>query len=257
MLVARLPSLARGCRGRPDRGRGRIAVGLRGGRHRIPLLGRTGIRRCGALGYGDCGPLGYDGCGPLGRWRGRLGARRVARRLARRVPRLSARSSRRRHGRARGRRGLGGPGIAGPWRPAPHAVCGGVPTEPWWRPDLEGQLRTVGVADVDVEAVDDVDHRNPLAVDEHPVEAAVVDRHPAALVEAQHQVRSGDQRMGDADVGAQIAADHHVVAWREGACRPVVPNGQRGRGWSRHRMQLYRYRARASCTGATASGPCT
>jgi hypothetical protein len=81
---------------------------------------------------------------------------------------------------------------------------------------LEGQLGTVGVADIDVESVDEVGHRDPVAVDEHPVEAAVVDRHPAALVEAQDHVRSRDQGMGDAEVGTQITADHHVVAWRKG-----------------------------------------
>ena len=63
-----------------------------------------------------------------------------------------------------------------------------------------------------------------------PVEAAVVDGHPSALVEAQHQVRPRDQRVGDADVGAQVAADDDVVACREGAGGPVVPNGQRGWG---------------------------
>ena len=74
-----------------------------------------------------------------------------------------------------------------------------------------------------------VDDGHPAAVDEHPVEAAVVDGDPAALVEPQHQVGAGDQGVGDADVGAQITADDDVVAGREGAWRPVVPNGQRRR----------------------------
>ena len=75
----------------------------------------------------------------------------------------------------------------------------------------------------------DVDRRHPAAVDEHAVQRAVVDRQPAALIEAQHQMGARDQRVGDADVGAEVAADDHIVAGREGAFRPVVPNGQRGR----------------------------
>ena len=38
--------------------------------------------------------------------------------------------------------------------------------------------------------------------------------------------------------GAQIAADDDIVAGRVGARRPVVPNGQNGRGWVAHRRQL-------------------
>jgi hypothetical protein len=83
--------------------------------------------------------------------------------------------------------------------------------------DLEGQPGTVGIADVDVESVGDVDHRNPVAVDEHSIEAAVVDRHPAARLEAQDHVRARYQGMGDAEVGAQITADHYVVACCKGA----------------------------------------
>jgi hypothetical protein len=55
-------------------------------------------------------------------------------------------------------------------------------------PDLEGQLWPVGIPDVDGLAVVDVDDRHPVAVDERPVERAVVDRQPPALVEAQQQV---------------------------------------------------------------------
>jgi len=99
-----------------------------------------------------------------------------------------------------------------------------VPADPWW------------IADVQAEPVGDVDRRDALIVDEHAVEAAVVDGHPAALIEAQHQMRSGDQRVGDADVGAKVASDDHVIAWGESAGRPVVLDGQRGRGGSRHRV---------------------
>jgi hypothetical protein len=83
--------------------------------------------------------------------------------------------------------------------------------------DLERQARTVGIADVDLLAVVNVDcgHSPPVCV--HAVEAAVVDCDPAALVEPQHQVGARDQRVGDADIGTEVAADHDVVAWREGA----------------------------------------
>jgi hypothetical protein len=105
--------------------------------------------------------------------------------------------------------------------------------------DLEGQPWAVGVADVDLLAVLDVDGGHPAPVDEHSVEAAVVDGRPAALVEPQNQMCPGYQRVRDAQVCAEVAADDNVVACREGARRPVVPNGQRGRGWSAHRHSLY------------------
>ena len=108
-------------------------------------------------------------------------------------------------------------------------------------PDLETQLWPIGVADVQVLTVLQVDGGYPSVVDVHPVEAAVVDGNPSALIEPQHKMRAGDQRMCDTDVGAKIAADDYVVARREGSGRPVVSNGQRGRGWSAHRDQLYRY----------------
>jgi hypothetical protein len=50
--------------------------------------------------------------------------------------------------------------------------------------DLKGHCRTVGVSDVDPEPVQDVDGRHPPAVDIEPVEAAVVDSNPSALVES-------------------------------------------------------------------------
>ena len=82
--------------------------------------------------------------------------------------------------------------------------------------DLESQLRPIGIADVDGLAVVDVDHRHAAPVDVGAVQRAVVDGQPAALVEAQQQVCPGDQRMCDAHVGAQIAANHDVVTCGEG-----------------------------------------
>ena len=117
-------------------------------------------------------------------------------------------------------------------------VCGGAPGRALVAADLEGQRRAVRVADVDPQPVLDVDGRDPAAVDEQAVEAAVVDGDPSALVEAQHQVGPGDQGVGDAHVGAQVTADDYIVACGEGAFGSVIPNGQRGRGWSTHRDQL-------------------
>ena len=84
--------------------------------------------------------------------------------------------------------------------------------------DLERKARTVGIADVDLLAVVNVDcgHAAPVCV--HTVEAAVVDRDPAALVEPQYQVRSRDQGMGDAHISAKVAADDDITTGREGAC---------------------------------------
>ena len=82
---------------------------------------------------------------------------------------------------------------------------------------LEGQSRPVGVADVDLLAVLDVDGGHAATVDEHAVEAAVVDRHPAALIEPQHHVGSRDKGVGDTQVGAEVAADDDITAGRERA----------------------------------------
>jgi hypothetical protein len=92
-------------------------------------------------------------------------------------------------------------------------------------PDLEGQLRPVGISNVDALAVVDVDHRHPAAVDESPVERTVVDRQPPALVKAQQQMGARNQRVRDAHVGAEIAPDHHVMTGCEGAFRAVTTNG--------------------------------
>jgi hypothetical protein len=83
--------------------------------------------------------------------------------------------------------------------------------------DLERQARAVGIADVDLLAVLNVDGGYPAAIDVHAVEAAVVDRDPAALVEPQHQMRARGQRVGDTNVCAEVAADHDIVAGRESA----------------------------------------
>ncbi len=211
MLVARLLAGARCC-GRTHH-RGRIHCRCRDG-----LLDRHRPRRLG--------------------WPGAAGAARVAGRLVARCLRAP-------------RRRLAGPDRAGPgWDRDRDRCCR-------WRrtrrtlmaADLERQQRPVGVADVELLAVGDVGGGHAATVEEHPVEAAVVDGDPPALVEPQHQMGTGDQGVGDADVGAQIPADDDVVAGREGAWGSVVPNGQRRGCWSAHRNQLYRYCLRRA--GAT------
>ena len=77
---------------------------------------------------------------------------------------------------------MGGGPVGGCWvgqvplgRPVTGiADVGGLPTA-CCLPDLEGQLWPVGVADVEVQTILDVDGRHPAAVDVHAVEAAVVD----------------------------------------------------------------------------------
>ena len=105
--------------------------------------------------------------------------------------------------------------------------------------DLEGQRRAVRVADIDPLAVLDVDDRHATVVDVEPVKAAVVDGEPSTLVESHQQVRSGDQRVRDTDVGPQVTSDDYIVACGKGALGSVVPHGQHRWGWSAHQDQLY------------------
>jgi hypothetical protein len=71
-------------------------------------------------------------------------------------------------------------------------------------PDLERQPGPVGIAEIDALPIADVNRWDPAIVDENPVQAAVVERHPSALIliEAQDDVRPRYQRIGDADVCA-------------------------------------------------------
>jgi hypothetical protein len=96
--------------------------------------------------------------------------------------------------------------------------------------DLEGHRGPVRVADIDPLTVLDVDARHPPVVDIQPVEAAVVDRDPSALVKSQHQVCPGDQGMPDAHVRPQVTSNDYIVAWGEGALRTLITHGQRRRG---------------------------
>jgi hypothetical protein len=94
--------------------------------------------------------------------------------------------------------------------------------------DLEGHRRPVRVADIHPLAVLDVGGRYPTVVDVQTIEAAVVDRDPPALIEAQYQMDPGNQRVRDADVGPQVTPDDHIVAGCEGPFGSLVPHGQRG-----------------------------
>lgn len=60
-----------------------------------------------------------------------------------------------------------------------------------------------------------VDDGHPVAVDVGPVQRAVVDRQPAALVEAHYQVCTGYPQVRDAQVGLLVTADDDLVARRE------------------------------------------
>ena len=105
---------------------------------------------------------------------------------------------------------------------------------PCWGPNAKVSRGPCGFPTCDALPVVDVDHRHPVAVEIGPVQRAVVDRQPAALVEAQDQVRAGYPRVGDAQVGMQVAADDHLVACGEGTLGPVVPDCQHRRGGSTH-----------------------
>jgi hypothetical protein len=91
--------------------------------------------------------------------------------------------------------------------------------------DVEGQLWSVRVSDVDGLAVVDLGYRYPAPIDESSVERTVVDGKPLALVETQQQVGARNQRVRDAHVGSQIAPDHYIVARCKGAFRSFVPDG--------------------------------
>jgi len=106
--------------------------------------------------------------------------------------------------------------------------------------ELERQRRAVRVADIDPQVVLDVDGRHATVVDIQPIEAAVVDSHPSALVESHDEVRPGDQGVCDPDVRAEVTPDDYVIARREGAVGSLIPHGQHRRGWKAHETQLYR-----------------
>ncbi len=163
----------------------------------------------------------------------------------------------------RGRRWLlrlAGPVSAGR-RPMGHRPAGSAGrVDDWYRrrqrwppgrtlvaADLEGQRRAVRIADVDPQAVLDVDDWHATVVDEQSVEAAIVDGDPSALVESHEEVCSGDQWVCNADVRAKVTPDDYVVACREGAFGSLVPHGQHRRGWSAHQVQLYRHRRHPGC----------
>jgi hypothetical protein len=87
-----------------------------------------------------------------------------------------------------------------------------VPSNP------EPQTWPVGPREVDALAIMDVDHPHLVTIDENAGGRTVVDRYPFAPVEAQQQVGAGDQRMGNAHVGTEVASnDNNVMAWRETA----------------------------------------
>ena len=110
--------------------------------------------------------------------------------------------------------------------------------------DLEGQRRTVRVSDIDPQAVLDVDDRHTTVMDIQPIEAAVVDSDPSALVESHDQVCPRDQRVRDADIRAEVTPNDYIGACRERALGSLVPHGQHRWGWRAHEDQLYRQRPR-------------
>ena len=86
-----------------------------------------------------------------------------------------------------------------------------------------------------------------MTVDERPCRRTVVDRYPFAAIEAQQQVCAGDQRMGNAHVGAQVTSDDHIVAWREtcAVTSPIEPSARAVRADSSHKYWTLRKHALA------------
>lgn len=100
--------------------------------------------------------------------------------------------------------------------------------------DFEGQCRTIWVADIDLLTVLDIDARHSTVVDEKAVETTVVDGDPSALVEPEHQVRTGNKGVSNADIRSQVTSDDYIVACCEGAFRSVVTHSQNRWGCLAH-----------------------
>ena len=164
-----------------------------GGRPAWTVVGYSDGDSGGAGRTGEAGRPCATGAGGAGTRRGSAGGGR--RQASPRNGPASTRTSS-----AGGRRGP-----AGRRRPAPTAS----------RADLERQLRPACVADVDALPVMDVDHRPAVAVDECAVHRTVVDGDPLALFEAQDQMRARNPRVGDPDIGTQVAPDDDVVTRHE------------------------------------------
>ena len=122
-----------------------------------------------------------------------------------------------------------GGGEAGPaGRPVTgmDAVWGGRPTDPVARPTSKPSSGPSGLPMLTVMPSRMSTVWNAAAVDEQPVERAVVDHYPAVVVEPKQQVGPRNKRMCDAHVGSKVAAHHHIMSGGEGALGPVIPNGQ-------------------------------
>jgi hypothetical protein len=83
--------------------------------------------------------------------------------------------------------------------------------------DQEGQAWPVRPSEVDALAIAHVERPHPATVDEYPSWRTVVDRYPFAPIEAQQQVRAGDQWMSNAHVGTEVASNDHLMSCRETA----------------------------------------
>ena len=100
---------------------------------------------------------------------------------------------------------------------APCTVGGSWPTAPSWRPTWKVKRGPSGLAMLMLWPSRISTTLHPATVDEHPGRRTVVDRYPFAAIESQHQMRAGDQRMGNPHVGAQVGSNDHVLACRETA----------------------------------------
>ena len=108
-----------------------------------------------------------------------------------------------------------------------HRADGGRCAEPVCRPTEKLSRGPSGSPTLMHLPVADVDGRHAPAIDEYAVEAPVVDRHPAAVVAAQHQVCARNQRARNVHVGLRVASDHDVAVRCERSLRRIRPDGQK------------------------------
>jgi hypothetical protein len=130
-----------------------------------------------------------------------------------------------------GQRGPGNGGRTGVRRrPGPKGPVGLAVL----RSDRKRQPRSLRIPDVDGLPVVDVDHRHPVSVEVGPVQRAVIDRQPAALIEPHDQMCARYPRVRDPQIGMHIPADDHLVACGERTLGPVVSDCQDRRCGSTH-----------------------
>ncbi|SHU54090.1 Uncharacterised protein [Mycobacteroides abscessus subsp. abscessus] len=105
----------------------------------------------------------------------------------------------------------------------------------------ERQPWAPGVAQVDHGVVAHLDPADLAAVDKDAVEAALVLGDPFTVNEPDYQVDTRHQRVRDAYIGVDIAADMNIVPGRELSLVTVEYHRESGCFPTSHRYRLYRF----------------